>query len=104
MFTRPPNDPGNNLWLWFDLPAMAKQASLENAITAVYGEMLSTGLGSEVPGGLPVPIGARIDLRNEHLEYALTWYALAVALLVIYIIFSTKRNERSSRRRRRSRR
>lgn len=104
-FTRPPNDPANNLWLWFDLPAMVEQASVENAITEVYGETLPDGLGGAAPGGLPVPIGARIELRNDHLEYAVTWYALAVALLVIYVIFSTKRDSgRSSRRRRRSRR
>lgn len=104
-FTRPRNDPVNNLWLWFDLPAMANRATAENVITEVYGEVLPDGLGGEVPGGLPIPIGARVDLRNNHLEYALTWYTLAVALLVIYVVFSTKRGgERSSRRRRRSRR
>ena len=101
--TRPPNDPANNLWLWFDLPAMVEQAALENAITAVYGETLPDSLGGEAPGGLPVPIGARFDPRNDHLEYAITWFALAVALLVIYVLYSTKRSEKSSRRRRRSR-
>jgi len=104
-FTRPQNDPANNLWLWFDLPAMAARVQLENAVTEVYGEILPDGLGGEVPGGLPIAVGASIELRNDHLQYAITWYALALALLVIYIIFSTRRSsERSSSRRKRSRR
>ena len=103
-FTRPPNDPAHNLWLWFDLPAMAARAGLENTITEVYGETLPDGLGGQVPGGLPVPIGARFDPRNDHLQYAITWYALAFALVVIYVIFSNRREgERSSSRRKRSR-
>ncbi|MED5301075.1 MAG: SURF1 family cytochrome oxidase biogenesis protein, partial [Pseudomonadota bacterium] len=28
-----------------------------------------------------------INMRNEHLQYALTWYLLAISLLVIYVIY-----------------
>ncbi|GJL94372.1 MAG: SURF1-like protein [Hyphococcus sp.] len=30
----------------------------------------------------------RIDFRNKHFEYALTWYGLAVALLGVWLVFS----------------
>ena len=33
----------------------------------------------------------RVTLRNDHLQYAITWYALAVALAVIYVIFHRRR-------------
>ena len=34
------------------------------------------------PGGLPRPGKIVANLRNEHLQYALTWFGLAVVLLV----------------------
>ncbi|MGF1611476.1 MAG: SURF1 family protein [Kiloniellales bacterium] len=92
--TRPANDPAGNLWLWLDLPAMfealgAEAAGLGRPITSVYAEALPNG----APGGLPVAVAGAIDLRNEHLQYALTWYALALALLIIYLVYSTRRGE-----------
>ena len=35
------------------------------------------------PGGLPIGSQARVELPNDHLQYAITWYSLAVAVLVI---------------------
>jgi surfeit locus 1 family protein len=39
------------------------------------------------PGGLPVGHQARFDLPDNHLQYALTWFALALVLLVIYVLY-----------------
>jgi surfeit locus 1 family protein len=36
---------------------------------------------------LPKGAVTRIDFRNDHLNYALTWYALAIALTVIFAIY-----------------
>jgi len=33
-------------------------------------------------------------LPNDHLQYAITWFSLAVALAVIYVLFH-RRNARS---------
>jgi surfeit locus 1 family protein len=35
------------------------------------------------PGPQPAPLPT--DIPNRHLEYALTWYGLALALLGVYI-------------------
>ena len=35
----------------------------------------------------PIPIELNATLYNKHLQYAFTWYAFAVILLVIYIIY-----------------
>jgi surfeit locus 1 family protein len=43
------------------------------------------------PGGLPIGGQTRLELPNNHLQYAITWYALAVALVVIYILFVRRR-------------
>jgi surfeit locus 1 family protein len=86
---RPDNEPGKNVWLWFDLPAMAAAAGLEAPVTALY---LEAG-PAENPGGLPRGGRTPINLRNDHLQYAITWYALAAVLLVIYVIFHTRRED-----------
>ena len=36
------------------------------------------------PGGMPRAGVLKVSLRNEHLQYALTWYALAVVVVVMF--------------------
>ena len=40
------------------------------------------------PGGIPIGGQTKVDLPNDHLQYAITWYILAVALAVIYVALS----------------
>ncbi|WP_420345251.1 SURF1 family protein [Pelagibius sp.] len=86
-FAKPPNKPEERFYFWLDLPVMA--ADLETGgigqpiVTAVYADAVA----AEVPGGLPIGGQTRIALKNDHLEYALTWYSFAVILAVIYFLF-----------------
>ena len=41
--------------------------------------------------GVPVGRQWRLDIRNNHLEYAITWFSLAAALLVIYVLYHRRR-------------
>ena len=43
-----------------------------------------------IPGGFPVGGEIQVALRNDHLQYAITWYSLAIALVVIYVLFHLK--------------
>lgn len=86
-FVKPENDPAKNVWYYFDLPAMAAVAGLQQPVTAMYVE----ALGDESTGILPIGLPFRVDIPNDHLQYAITWYLLAVALLVIYLAFHLKR-------------
>ena len=83
---RPENQPEDNLWVWLDLPAMAAHADLAGAVTEIY---VAAG-PADTPGGVPIGGQTPVTLRNDHLQYALTWYALAVALLVIYILHQSR--------------
>jgi cytochrome oxidase assembly protein ShyY1 len=40
-----------------------------------------------VPGGLPKVGPLKASLPNNHLQYAVTWYGLAVAILVAAVFF-----------------
>ncbi len=83
---RPANSPAKNEWLWMDLPAMAMKAGVDGAITSLY---IVAGAG-ENPGGLPIGGLRSVEVRNDHLGYALTWYALALVLLVIYVMHQSR--------------
>ena len=82
----PDNEPDKNFWFWIDIPAMARSAQVQDRIVADgYLEADAT----PNPGGFPIGGQTPIDLPNDHLQYAITWYALAVALIVIYFLYST---------------
>ncbi|MEX0922062.1 MAG: SURF1 family protein [Rhodovibrionaceae bacterium] len=83
----PANDPQANLWLWPDLPAMAAAAGLENPVTEVY---LDAAAGQHV-GDYPIGGQTQVTFKNDHLQYALTWFGLAAVLAVIYLIYGLRR-------------
>ncbi len=43
------------------------------------------------PGGWPKGGVTRLELPNRHLEYALTWYGLAGALVAVFAAFAITR-------------
>jgi surfeit locus 1 family protein len=81
-FFLPDNRPDINLWFWVDLPAMAKQDGIADA-APFYVDADKT----PNPGGWPKGGVTRLDLPNNHLQYAITWFSLAVALAVIYVLY-----------------
>ncbi|MBI1208379.1 MAG: SURF1 family protein [Azospirillum sp.] len=85
---QPDNRPEQNFWLWVDLTAMAKFAGL----SAVAPVVLEAGPALN-PGGLPIGGQARVELPNDHLQYAATWYILAVSLSVIFFLYHWRREE-----------
>jgi surfeit locus 1 family protein len=44
----------------------------------------------EPPGGLPVPGVTQVDIRNNHLQYAITWWSLAAILAAIFLIYARR--------------
>ena len=77
----PDNDAANNTWFVVDLAAMARQVRLELAPLLVEADAKAS------PGGLPLGGLGRHQLADNHRRYAFTWFALAAALVVIYVIF-----------------
>ena len=44
------------------------------------------------PGGWPKGQGTAEPLPNDHLQYAITWFSLAVAAIVIYLLSQRRGN------------
>ena len=82
----PAPDPGRNLWFRRD-PAGVAQAKKLGPIAPFYVAQEAPA----PPGGLPKPGPLTVNLRNPHLQYALTWYGLAVVLIVVFLSFVTSR-------------
>ena len=84
LFT-PDNQPDENIWYWIDLPAMSRALGAEVAPFIVEAGPVPN------PGGFPVGGQTPSEIRNNHLQYAITWYALAGALSVIYALYHRRR-------------
>lgn len=90
---RPENQPVANQWFYVDTAAMAAAAGLANPVTEAY----VVQLGDEATGLLPIGLELRVNLPNDHLQYAITWFALAIALAVIYLVFHLRLGARDER-------
>jgi len=84
LFT-PVNNPQKNIWFWYDLPEMAKTLGLpllpvliDASDVVVHGAPLSVG---------PKPFPLEIKIRNDHLGYAITWFAIGFIALVMYVVY-----------------
>jgi surfeit locus 1 family protein len=70
------NSPSTNEWIWFDAKAMASALGL----TEVDHRYILTALN-----GLPDYLATTPPSR--HVGYAVTWYGMALGLLVVYALF-----------------
>ncbi len=89
LFT-PDNDVAPNIWYWRDVVGMAASA-LEPPERARVAPFFVESEAAPVPGGWPKGGVTRLELPNRHLGYALTWYGLAGALVVVYGFFARGR-------------
>jgi surfeit locus 1 family protein len=81
----PDNEPAENRWFWRDLGAMSK--SMFPAGAPDIAPFILEAERSDIPGGWPLGGQTRLDLPNNHLQYALTWFLLALCIVVIYVIY-----------------
>jgi surfeit locus 1 family protein len=88
LFT-PADDPKRNVWYLRDPQAIA--AAKKWASTApFYIEQESPA----PPGGLPLPGKLAVNLPDNHLQYAITWFGLALGLTGVYAVWLAGRVRR----------
>ena len=76
----PDNDLAKNIYYWKDLTAMTSRAGLEPAQVLPF---FVDANAAPNPGGWPKGGVTLIDLPNNHLQYVITWYGLALALVIV---------------------
>lgn len=79
----PADDPAKDLWYSADPQAIAKAKGLDHA-APFFVDADST----PNPGGWPKGGTTEINIPNRHLEYAVTWFGLALTLLGVYAFFA----------------
>ena len=90
LFT-PQNDVAGNLWHWPDISALTASAFPPEASFTALPFTIEADAEPPPPGGLPKGGVTRIALPNRHLEYAVTWYGLALTLIGVYLAFAINR-------------
>lgn len=85
----PDNDPAKRLFFWKSLPEMALAAGLEP--DALVPFFIDAGPAPN-PGGWPLGGTTIISFSNNHLQYAITWFGLAIACLGVggWLLFSNR--------------
>jgi surfeit locus 1 family protein len=82
----PQGDPGHNLWFVRDPEAIARAKSW-GEVAPFYIELESP----QPPGGVPRPGPLQVNLPDDHLQYALTWFGLAAVLAVSFAFWLRSR-------------
>ncbi|PYE46367.1 surfeit locus 1 family protein [Rhizobium sp. PP-F2F-G20b] len=85
----PENDMAKNIFYWKDWTAMTAASGLSPARTLPFfiDADATPNPGGPHSGSLPVGGVTQFDLPNNHLQYALTWYGLAAALVGVSGLF-----------------
>lgn len=84
----PANDAAGGVWYTADVHEMAAHWGLR---TKEYYHFRIFADHRGDPRALPQGSQVRLDIPNDHLQYAITWYGLAMTLIGVYIAFGLKR-------------
>ncbi len=82
LFT-PENDLQENVWFYLNLNDVEKFTGTKFSKYIVYLEDKNINI--------PKPKKITIDLPNNHLKYAITWYAISISIIFYYLYFRQKK-------------
>ena len=80
---KPANDIENNVWFSINLK------DLNNFTGKKFNEFIIFLEDGETK--VPLPKKISIDVPNNHLKYAITWYAISISIIFYYLYFRRKK-------------
>ena len=80
---KPDNDLKNNIWFSINLDEIKGLTGKQFKNFIIYLE------DNKVK--IPLPKKISVDLPNNHLKYAITWYAISISILLYYLYYRKKR-------------
>lgn len=87
----PAPEPDKNIWFARDVPALAQALDTDPVLLVARSQT--------DPQVTPLPV-TTVGIPNDHLQYAVTWFGLALvwAAMTIYFLWRTRARSRSSER------
>ncbi|ORZ23028.1 SURF1 family-domain-containing protein [Absidia repens] len=79
----PDNDPEGNQWYWVDLDTMAELSYSQNLLIESVSDRPSYQDHMLIEKGIPIGRSPVVEVRNSHMQYIITWYALSAATTVM---------------------
>jgi surfeit locus 1 family protein len=86
----PENHPEKNVWFYEDIPAMSLALGIQ--LTPVIVEVV----GPYQKGVYPIAHTGKVQMRNDHLQYAITWFSLAIIGIIMFIIYHREPNTKTA--------
>lgn len=83
-FFAPENLPEKNVWFYESIPAMSQATDLE------LSPVIIEQTGKEEHGVFPIVGDGKINLQNDHLGYAITWFSTAIIGIIMFGFYYKK--------------
>ncbi len=83
-FFSPKNDLSKNVWLYVDYTEMSSAVGMELQKFVIDAK-------ENGKGGFPIGSQTRINMPNDHLQYAVTWYLLGLTLVFVWFFWNKNR-------------
>ena len=80
---KPKNDLKNNIWFSLDVNDLKELTGIQFSNYMIFLE--------KPKNKVPAPKKVSIDVPNNHLKYAITWYSIAISILFYYLYFRRKK-------------
>jgi surfeit locus 1 family protein len=94
-FFDPMNEPGSDAWYWWDLPEMRDVTAgpyPDQGTSVLETSKIAPFVLQRLPTlkdvGPPFAQAPKVELSNNHLGYAITWFGLAAALMAVAGFFA----------------
>lgn len=85
----PADDPARRIWFTRDARRIAAAVGLPAERTFPF--TLDRAADPPMPGGLPQGGETLVTFTNNHLQYAVTWYGIALTLIGVFVAFARAR-------------
>lgn len=83
-FFAPTNIPEKNVWFYENIQAMSQVTGLS------ISPLIVEQVGKEKKGEFPIVGDGKINLKNDHLGYAITWFSTAIIGIIMFGFYYRK--------------
>ena len=80
---KPDNDLNNNIWFSLNLEEIREVTGEQFSEFVIFLE--------DKQAKTPLPKKISVDVPNNHLKYAITWYAISISIIFYYLYFRRKK-------------